>query len=116
MSARNANQAIVAAVRDYQHATRRLRVLLEDVDAGLDSFLALVRAHQPVTDLLLGTGASKRRHEFAQAMEAFERSRRRLRVAVLRSGVERGESVAAMAKALGISRQLAHRHLTEDRG
>jgi len=111
---RSAKQNVLRAVTDYQRATRHLRILLDDVDTGLDTFVALVKSNEAVAALLLGTQASARRLEFAQAMIDFEDSRRRLRVAVLRLGAERGESIADMAKALGISRQLAYRHLAEE--
>jgi hypothetical protein len=89
-----------------------LRTILEDVEAGLDSFAELIGSGEmTVAELLLLSEASGRRGDYARAMEQFEESRRRLRVAVLRYGIEQGDSVADLARALGISRQLAYRHL-----
>jgi hypothetical protein len=112
--ARSSKQQVLRAVKNYQRATRHLRLLLEDVDAGLGTFMGLVKSEEAVAALLLGTQAASRRHEFAQAMADFEEGRRQLRVAILRHGAERGESIADMAKALGISRQLAYRHMAEE--
>ena len=112
--ARSTKQQLMTAVTAYQKATRRLRSLLADVDDGLETFVALIRADAQVAAVLLGTGASSSRHEFTEAMTDFEQTRRRLRTALLRLGSERGESVADMARALGISRQLAYRHLAEE--
>jgi hypothetical protein len=113
--ARSSKQQVLKAVTDYQRATRHLRTLLGEVDTGLHTFVALVKSDEAVAALLLGADAASRRREFAQAMTDFENARRRLRIAVLRLGEEQGESVADMAKALGISRQLAYRHLAEER-
>jgi len=104
---------VLEAVASYQQATRRLRALLDGVDSGLDVFTAMIEGGDSAAAVLLGTDASASRHEFAAAMAAFEVSRRRLRVAVLRLGQKEGEGVADLAKALGISRQLAYKLLAE---
>jgi len=109
--ARSTKQQVFAAVTAYQKATRHLRARLEEVDRGLAAFVDLIRTDEPVAALLLGTGASSNRQQFAEAMNDFEETRRQLRTALLRLGAEREESIADMARALGISRQLAYRHL-----
>jgi len=115
MAVKDRKRRVLTAVAAYRHATRRLRTLLDEVDAGLEVFVSLVEEDVSMAELLLGTDASARRREFAEAMDAFETTRRRLRIAVLQLGSERGESITAMAKALGISRQLAHRLMAEGR-
>jgi hypothetical protein len=112
--ARSSKQKVFASVAAYQKATLQLRAMLEDVDAGLDIFVDLIRADESVSALLFGTGASSSRRDFAQAMADFEVTRRRLRRDLLQFGAERGESIADMAKALGISRQLAYRQLSQE--
>lgn len=102
-------QQVLKAVAAYREAIRKLRGLLDYIDISLDIFVALLEGQESVADLLLGTEASSRRSEFMEAMTEFEDKRRRLRVAVLDLGAEQGESMAAVAKALGISRQLASR-------
>jgi len=111
--ARSSKRRVLRAVTDYQQATRRLRTLLGDVDDGLQTFVTLVESDEVIAALLLDTEAAARRHEFTQAMDAFETTRRQLRVALLRYGAEQGESITDMAQALGISRQLAYRHMAE---
>jgi len=111
---RGRKQEVLAAVAAYQRATRHLREHLQDVDAGLDTVTALIKQDEFVTSLLEGTGAATRRREFAEAMRRFDESRRRLRVALLRLGIEHGEGVAEIAGAIGISRQLAYRILAEE--
>ena len=113
--AKSAKQQVLAAVTAYQRTTRHLGALLTDVDSGLEAFVSLIEVDEPVASLLVGTGAASSGQEFAETIADFEETRRRLRVALLRLGVEGGESVADMATALGISRQLAYRHLAEGR-
>ncbi|HUO49676.1 MAG TPA: helix-turn-helix domain-containing protein [Acidimicrobiales bacterium] len=104
---------ISAAATAYRRATRRLRGHLDEIDAGLEIFIAMLRQGESVGEVLLGTDASSSRKEFARAMADFESARHRLRVAVLQLGQEQGESIAELARALGISRQLAYRLLAE---
>ena len=112
--ARGGRQEVLAAVTAYRRATRDLRSHLDDVDAGLETFVSLLKKGLSVTGLLVSTDASARRLEFVDAMSEFEDNRRRLRVALLRLGAQHGESVADMARAVGISRQLAYRLMAEE--
>lgn len=103
------------AVRDYQAATGRLRVLLSAIEDGLDTFLELVLADgATVGGTLQLAEASARNKQFSAALTDFETARRQLRVAMLRLGLERGESLASVARGVGISRQLASRLLANE--
>jgi hypothetical protein len=111
--AKSAKQEVLAGIKGYQRATRKLRGLLDGVDFGLDILTSALRDGDSAISVLLRTDASSSRQEFMQTMDDFETSRRTLRVAILRLGQEQGNGVAELAKALGISRQLAYRILGE---
>ena len=107
-------QRLLKAIRAYQDATAEVRALLDEVDQGLGVFAELLESGEPVAALLGGGEASASRRQFVKAMTDFETARRRLRIAVITLGVEQGESMADLARSLGISRQLAYRLQAED--
>lgn len=110
-----AEEQVRRAVRAYQSATGDLRVLLSGIEDGLETFLQLVLAEgASVAGTLLEAEASDRNKRFAVVLTEFESTRRQLRVAMLRLGLERGESLAAVARGVGISRQLASRMLANE--
>ena len=111
--ARGGKQQVAAAAKAYQRATRRLRAHLDEVDEGLVVFVEMMRQGESAAAVLTGTDASRRRRELADSFDDFEAAKKRLRLCVLRLSQEQGDSVADVARALGISRQLAYRLLAE---
>jgi hypothetical protein len=109
--ARSAKQEALAAVKSYQEATRKLKGLLGGVELGLDILASSIRAGDSAMSVLRRTDASSSRQGATQTMTEFEDARRRLRIAILRFGQAQGDSVADLAEAIGISRQLAYRML-----
>jgi len=86
-------------LRRYSKASASVATL---VDQGTHLVPALESLHGPV-----------RRSEVTEALEEFEAARHRVRLAMFALAKEQGSSFSDVARALGISRQLASRLAAE---
>jgi hypothetical protein len=86
-------------LRRYNKASANVATL---VDQGVHLVSALERLDGPV-----------RRSEVTEVLEEFEAARHRVRLAMFALATEQGSSFSDVARALGISRQLASRLAAE---
>ena len=97
-----AAEHVRTVLRRYNTASARVATL---VDQGVRLVQALESLHGPV-----------RRSEVTEALEEFEAARHRVRLAMFALAKEQGSSFSEVARALGISRQLASRLAAEAAG
>jgi DNA-directed RNA polymerase specialized sigma24 family protein len=102
---------LIAAVDVVDDANTRLRTELEDLAAATARYRAhLVDGGDAGDFSLLGDVAARRRRVH-DALAEFEETRQVTQRALFRLAAHEGESITAMAKRLGVSRQLVSRIL-----
>ena len=72
-----------------------------------------VEKDEPLVDALNALHGSLQRREVTEAIEELEMARHQIRLAMFALGKAQGASASELGRALGISRQLAHRLVTE---
>ena len=76
----------------------------------------LDRREDRLVAILEGVGWADRRGDLTQASKEFEAARHRVRLAMCVIAVDQQNSMADLARALGVSRQLTHRLCREATG
>ena len=95
--------------------TQELRAALDDFDEASRKGLGLVHSEVRLVDALVETQAGQTRARLNKALDDFEKVRKELRLVMAELAIEEGASLAELAKALGVSRQLLSRLAIEAR-
>jgi ribosomal protein L34E len=104
---------VVVAVEELVTAVAVARVALRKSENSLRHFLKCVAGGETVESVMRHTPAAPKLAECREAMEEVSRTRHIARQRVFAHLSEHGVSVSEMARAWGISRQLASRNLNE---
>jgi hypothetical protein len=109
------SKLLVQRLVELHEANENLRSVLLRYDAGSAKLADLVEDDVQLLTALESLAGPLRRSEVTDAVEAFEASRHQVRLAMFALSTEQGSSFSDMARALGISRQLASRLAAEAR-
>ncbi len=110
--------------KESRQLARDLRVLSEQIDQYKSALVRLKarcregarrleEGEEPVTVVLEALGWADQRRAVEEASNQFEAVRRHVRLGMCAVAVEEGASMAELARALGVSRQLTHRLYNE---
>jgi hypothetical protein len=99
---------------ELSEATASLREVLLRYDKVSAKVAARVGDGGHLVTVLQSLGGPVRRSEVTEALQEFEAARHRVRLAMVALAKEQGSSLSDVARALGISRQLASRLAAED--
>ena len=102
-------QAMAEQIELCQEVLAQLKSKAQEVARRVD------RNEEPLVVILESVRWADRRSEFASASEQFEAVRHRVRLAMCAVAVDQEGSMADLARALGVSRQLTHRLYREVR-
>ncbi len=106
------------AVREGElllEVTKQLRATLRDSERLYRQTLRGLERGSPVTETIQALGAHSARGELTEAVKSFERQRHRARVALIAAQLAEGESIGAVGRSWGFSRQLASVYASEAR-
>ncbi|MGP8059039.1 MAG: hypothetical protein ACLP9C_05340 [Acidimicrobiales bacterium] len=104
-----ARQDLIRAQYEVVESSTLLREQLQQYEKSMLRIARRLEKGEPAISAGYGTGVPKHRRQVTEAIDEFEGSRRQLRLALFAVGKEEGESIAAIGRILGISRQLASR-------
>ena len=104
-----------AAVEEHEQAVDALGTFLEQTRSNARAVVEHICSGHSVARALDVEHVSKHRDAYGAHMEAFDGSRKRLRLLLLRWAVTHGESASRIAPGLGVSRQFAVRIAREAR-
>jgi hypothetical protein len=106
----------VEALENFISAVVTARGELRKTERFLREVLRLVDEGQMIESLILLKPPSGRRQEYQEALEEVNRRRHVARQKAFALALERGVSISELARAWGISRQLASRYVKEADG
>lgn len=109
------HDAAAAGLKELIEATVALRQQLVTHEAVCRRVLADVEERVPVGSTLSTVGADTWRSAVTEAIQGFETTRRRSRLRLVAMSLDDGMSIAEVARAWGVSRQLASRWVQETR-
>ncbi len=104
------------AIGDTQHLLDTLDSLIIHLRDTRTRYRSVVRSLQqgkPVEECLAAVDAAQTRKSMTAVLEEFELARHDSRMALIAAGVDEGMSINRLAKAWGISRQLASRYVNQ---
>jgi hypothetical protein len=104
---------MLKALEAFDAAAEQLARVVEATRESNGQFAAAYRAGESVLASLQLARSTTLRTNLAEAIEDMEVARRRARGHVLMVGRGKGENVTELARALGISRQLAYRSMDD---
>ena len=109
----NTSEQLERRLSELIEVTERVRTTLQRYNEASASVAERIGQGDDLVGTLESLHGPVRRSEVTEVMEDFERSRHRVRLAMFALAKEQGANVSDMARALGISRQLAARLATE---
>jgi hypothetical protein len=104
---------MLKALEAFDAAAEQLARVVEETRKSNSRFTAAYHAGESVLASLQLARSTAMRIGLAEAIEDMEMARRRARGHLLLVGRGDGENVTALARALGISRQLAYRSMDD---
>ena len=107
------SKQLVHSFSELNEVAERLRAVLLRYNKASDQVATLVAEGAHLVPALQSLGGPVRRSEVTDALEEFEAARHRVRLAMFALAKEQGSSFSDVARALGISRQLASRLAAE---
>ena len=109
----NTGEQLVRRLSELIEVTEHVRTILQRYNEASSSVAAHVEDGADLVGTLESLHGPVRRGEVTEALQAFEAARHRVRVSMFALAKEQGASVSDVARALGISRQLAARQAAE---
>lgn len=106
------------AVREAElllEEAKQLRTTLREMERLYRQAVRSLERGSKVTETIHAVGAHSARGELTEAVKSFERQRHRTRVAVIAAQLAEGETIAAVGRSWGFSRQLASVYASEAR-
>ena len=107
------SKQLVHSFSELNEVAERLRAVLLRYNKASDQVATLVADGAHLVPALQSLGGPVRRSEVTDALDEFEAARHRVRLAMFALAKEQGARVSDVARALGISRQLASRLAAE---
>jgi hypothetical protein len=105
---------VVLAIEDLIRAVGDARAEMRRAEQSLRRVARRIEDGETVESLIALRPPGEKRKAFLEALEEVHRTRHTVRRKVFTHAQERGVSVAELARAWGISRQLASRYLKEE--
>jgi DNA invertase Pin-like site-specific DNA recombinase len=105
---------VVQAVQDLIAAVAAARAEMRKAEQALRRVLGRIEGGDTVESLILLRPPAEKRRAFLESLEEVHRTRHTVRRKVFVHAQQRGVTVAELARAWGISRQLASRYLKEE--
>jgi hypothetical protein len=102
-------QHLVETIADLVACSERLRDLLRRYERTMLKIGERLEDGTPAVAAGKGLSIPSERRDVTEAIQEFEASRHRLRLALFAVGKDEGASISEIGRALGISRQLASR-------
>lgn len=96
-------------------SAQRLRATLEETEETYRQVLRRLDEGGGATETVLALGADAARSQLTDAVKDFEHRRHRARVAMIAVQLQEGESIGAIGRSWGFSRQLASVYASEAR-
>jgi len=106
---------VAGGLEELIEATRFLRRQLDVHEAACRRVLADVEDGVPIGSALSGVRADNWRSAVTAAIQRFEATRHRSRLALVAMSLDDGASISEIARTWGVSRQLASRWVQETR-
>jgi hypothetical protein len=106
------------AVREAElllETAKQLRATLRESERLYRQTLRGIERGSRVTETIQALGVNSARGELTEAVKSFERQRHRTRVAFIAAQLAEGESIGAVGRSWGFSRQLASVYASEAR-
>jgi hypothetical protein len=97
-------------------AGQELRDRIRESRKGLQKGLELLDRGVGIDEALRALNTAERRLAMTELLTEFEECRHRLRLSITVAGLEEGMSIGDIARAFGVSRQLASRMAKQARG
>ena len=108
---------LVSDISDLVEMAEELRETLSRYKRANQLLARRIDRGEPVLDAFAEMGGPMRRHrELTEVLDDFEAVRHRVRLSLFALAESEGASMSAVARRLGISRQLASRLAAEARG
>ena len=103
-------------IRQLVAAGQELRDLIRESRKGLQKGLELLDQGVEIAEALGALNTAERRLAMTEHLSGFEECRHRLRLSITVAGLEEGMRIGDLARAFGVSRQLASRMAKQARG
>jgi hypothetical protein len=97
-------------------AGQELRDLIQESRKGFQKALVLLDRGVRIDEALRALNTAERRLAMTEQLSEFEECRHRLRLSITVAGLDEGMSIGDLARAFGVSRQLASRMAKQARG
>ena len=105
---------VVQAVQDLIAAVAAARAEMRRAEQALRRVVGRIENGETVESLIVLRPPAEKRKAFLESLEEVHRTRHTVRRKVFTHAQQRGVTVADLARAWGISRQLASRYLKEE--
>jgi hypothetical protein len=102
-------------IERFLESARALRAELRASETTYRRLARLLTQGDQVHGALEAVDASVRRHDLTEALDALERQRHQVKVALAADGLRQGMTIGDLGRAWGVSRQLAARYAKEAR-
>jgi hypothetical protein len=112
----NLDREAFEAVRALVAALGAARAEMRRAEQSLERALERARGNESLDSFMVVTQPARKRQSLIEALEHVNRCRHETRLRVFALALDRGYSVSDIARAWGISRQLASRYVREALG
>jgi hypothetical protein len=111
-----ARDIAIGEIDELLASAARLRADLRAKEVAYRRMARQLQRGVDIGQAMSDAGAHTARRELTEALDEFEHSRHRTRLAVTRAGLDEGMTIGQIGRAWGFSRQLAARYAREARG
>ncbi len=102
-------EQLILRISQLVETASELRELLQRYERTMLDIAKRLESGESAIDASWNTPIPGQRRQVTEAIEAFEASRHKLRLALFTVGREEGSTISEVGRVLGISRQLASR-------